>query len=154
MLAKKTVKNKITLPKSLVERLPKTDYFEVSLRGDEILLKPVLIESRGTKLDRIRKKIKALGLTEKDVDAAIRWARTRECALCWMPTPSYPLFYSPSPYTSQLAARMKVRRTLRSLGEGGWKGFGEFRKDTSELCSEELHSPASPPTSFRCGKRA
>ena len=23
---------------------------------------------------------------------------------------------------------MKVRRTLRSLGEGGWKGFGEFRK--------------------------
>ena len=34
---------------------------------------------------------------------------------------------------------MKARRTLRSLGEGGWKGFGEFRKDTSELCSEELH---------------
>ena len=21
-----------------------------------------------------------------------------------------------------------MRRTLRSLGEGGWKGFGEFRK--------------------------
>ena len=36
--------------------------------------------------------------------------------------------YSPSPNTSQLAARMKVRRTLHSLGEGGWKGFGEFRK--------------------------
>ena len=34
---------------------------------------------------------------------------------------------------------MKARRTLHSLGEGGWKGFGEFRKDTSELCSEELH---------------
>ena len=32
-----------------------------------------------------------------------------------------------------------MRRTLRSLGEGGWKGFGEFCKDTSELCSEELH---------------
>ena len=47
--------------------------------------------------------------------------------------------YSPSPNTSQLAARMKARRTLRSLGEGGWNGFGEFRKDTSELCSEELH---------------
>jgi hypothetical protein len=40
---------------------------------------------------------------------------------------------------SQLGARMKARRTLRSLGEGGWKSFGEFRKDTSELCSEELH---------------
>ena len=33
-----------------------------------------------------------------------------------------------------------MRRTLRSLGEGGLKGFEEFRKDTSELCSEELHS--------------
>jgi hypothetical protein len=27
--------------------------------------------------------------------------------------------YSPSPNTSQLAAEMKERRTLRSLGEGG-----------------------------------
>ena len=53
--------------------------------------------------------------------------------------PRLPNFYSPSPNTSQLAARMKARRTLRSLGEGGWKGFGEFREDTSELCSEELH---------------
>lgn len=77
VLAKKTVKNQITLPKSIVERLPKTDYFEVSLRGDEILLRPVVIETKGIKLDRIRKKIKALGLTEKDVDAAIRWARAR-----------------------------------------------------------------------------
>jgi len=47
--------------------------------------------------------------------------------------------HSPSPNTSQLAARVTARRTLRSLGEGGWKGFGEFRKDASELCSEELH---------------
>ena len=77
MLAKKTVKNQITLPKSIVERLPKTDYFEVSLRGEEILLRPVVIETKGAKLDLIRKKIKELGLTEKDVDAAIRWARTR-----------------------------------------------------------------------------
>lgn len=77
MLVKRTVKNQITLPKSIVDRLPKTAYFEVSIRGDEILLRPVIIESKGTKLDRIRKKIKALGLTEKDVAAAIRWARTR-----------------------------------------------------------------------------
>ena len=56
MLAKKTVKNQITLPKSIVDRLPKTDYFEVSLRGEEIVLRPVVIESKGTKLDRIEKK--------------------------------------------------------------------------------------------------
>lgn len=77
MLAKKTTKNQITLPKSIVERLPKTDYFEVSLRGEDILLKPVVIETKGTKLDRVRNKMKALGLKEKDVGAAIRWARNR-----------------------------------------------------------------------------
>lgn len=77
MLAKKTVKNQITLPKSIVQKLPETDYFEVSLRGEEIVLKPVIIEAKGTKLDRVRNKMKALRLTEKDVDAAIRWARNR-----------------------------------------------------------------------------
>lgn len=77
MLAKKTVKNQITLPKAIVEKLPKTDYFEVSLRGEEIVLRPVVIEAKDTKLERVRSKMKALGLTEKDVDAAIRWARNR-----------------------------------------------------------------------------
>jgi hypothetical protein len=77
MLAKKTVKNQITLPKAIVEKLPNTDYFEVSLQGEEIVLKPVVIEAKGTKLERVRSKMKALGLTEKDVDAAIRWARNR-----------------------------------------------------------------------------
>lgn len=77
MLAKKTVKNQITLPKAIVEKLPNTDYFEVSLQGEEIVLKPVMIEAKGTKLERVRSKMKALGLTEKDVDAAIRWARNR-----------------------------------------------------------------------------
>ncbi len=47
MLAKKTVKNQITLPKAIVDRLPKTDYFEVSLRSEEILLRPVVIVRRG-----------------------------------------------------------------------------------------------------------
>jgi hypothetical protein len=37
MLAKKTVKNQITLPKAIVEKLPNTDYFEVSLQGEEIV---------------------------------------------------------------------------------------------------------------------
>jgi len=77
MLAKKTVKNQITLPKAIVEKIPDTDYFEVSLRGEEIVLKPVRIEETGTRLKRVREKIKALGLTEKDIDEAIRWARSR-----------------------------------------------------------------------------
>jgi len=77
MLAKKTSKNQITLPKVIVEKLPNTDYFEVSLQGEEIVLRPVVIEAKGTKLERVRSKMKALGLTEKDVEAAIRWARNR-----------------------------------------------------------------------------
>ena len=77
MLAKKTVKNQITLPKAIIDQLPETEYFEVSIRGEEIVLRPVTVEVKGTRLDKVRAKIKALGLTEKDVDAAIRWARTR-----------------------------------------------------------------------------
>jgi hypothetical protein len=68
----KTVKNQITLLKTIVEKLPKTDYFEVSLRGEEIVLRPVVIEGQNTKLERVRSKMKALGLAEKDVGAAIR----------------------------------------------------------------------------------
>jgi hypothetical protein len=77
MLAKKTVKNQITLSKAIVEKLPKTDYFEVRLQGEQIVLAPVVIEAKDAKLARVRSKMKALGLTEKDVDAAIRWARNR-----------------------------------------------------------------------------
>lgn len=77
MLAKKTVKNQITLPKAIVEKIPDTDYFEVSLRGEEIVLKPVRIGEAGSNLRRVREKIKALGLTEKDIAEAIRWARGR-----------------------------------------------------------------------------
>jgi hypothetical protein len=77
MLAKKTVKNQITLPKAIVDKIAATDYFEVSLRGEEIVLKPVYMQTRGARLQKIRAKIKALGVTEKDVDAAIRWARNR-----------------------------------------------------------------------------
>ncbi len=77
MLAKKTVKNQITLPKSILDKIPDTDYFEVSLRGEEIVLTPVRIVSSAASLVRVRAKIKALGLTEKDIGDAIRWARGR-----------------------------------------------------------------------------
>jgi hypothetical protein len=34
-------------------------------------------EEADTKLKRVREKIKTLGLTENDIDEAIRWARSR-----------------------------------------------------------------------------
>jgi hypothetical protein len=77
MLAKKTVKNQITLPKAVVDELPDTEYFEVRLERGEIHLKPVVLEGSSSRLRRVRRKIRDLGLTEKDIEAAIGWARNR-----------------------------------------------------------------------------
>jgi hypothetical protein len=77
MLAKKTSKNQITLPKSIVRQLPDAEYFDVSLRSGEVVLKPVIISAPLQRLKEVREKIRQLGLTESDVDRAIRWARGR-----------------------------------------------------------------------------
>ncbi len=79
MLAKKTSKNQLTLPKEVVEKFPGTDYFDVRVEGRVIELRPVRIEPEdgGIGLARIREKIKRLGVTGDDVANAIRWARRR-----------------------------------------------------------------------------
>ena len=77
MLAKKTSKNQITLPKEAVQKFPGIDYFEVSVEGNTIELKPVKISSAETGLKKIKKKIAALNLTEEDVKDAIQWARKK-----------------------------------------------------------------------------
>ncbi len=77
MLAKKTSKNQITLPKAIVQQLPDVEYFEVSLRDGAVVLKPVMVTAPDERLKAARAKIKALGLTERDVEDAIRWARSR-----------------------------------------------------------------------------
>lgn len=77
MLAKKTSKNQITLPKKVLQNLPETDYFDVTIRESEIVLKPVKITPAGSTLKAVRQKVKALGLSEKDVKAAVAWARRR-----------------------------------------------------------------------------
>ena len=78
MLAKLTSKNQITLPKAIVQKLGTVEYFEVSLKDRKVILKPVVVTSPGDRLEKTRAKIKALGLTEKSVQAAIRWARSRK----------------------------------------------------------------------------
>ena len=77
MLAKKTAKNQITLPKAIVRQLPDAEDFDVSLRDGEVVLRPVVISTPGEKLKAVREKIRGLGLAEKDVAGAIRWARSR-----------------------------------------------------------------------------
>jgi hypothetical protein len=75
MLAKKTSKNQITIPKRIVDQLPEVTYFDVELKGGVILLKPLRLYS--TDLEQIRSKVKKLGISESSVAEAVKWARTR-----------------------------------------------------------------------------
>jgi hypothetical protein len=78
MLAKKTSKNQIILPKEIVKAFPEAEYFDVSIKDNAIRLMPVKITPVRSSLDSVREKIKKLGLTEKDVGEAIQWARSRK----------------------------------------------------------------------------
>jgi hypothetical protein len=78
MLAKKTSKNQVTLPKAIVEEIPSTEYFDVSVSEGAVILRPVTVTVPGERLTAVRKKIAALGMSEKDVEAAIRWARSKK----------------------------------------------------------------------------
>jgi bifunctional DNA-binding transcriptional regulator/antitoxin component of YhaV-PrlF toxin-antitoxin module len=73
MLAKMTSKNQITLPKAVVERFPGVDYFEVVPEEGRIVLKPL----QRSRVDDVRAKLRALGITEDDVHEAVAWARRR-----------------------------------------------------------------------------
>ena len=75
MLAKLTSKNQITIPKSIINQIPATEYFEVELKDDTVILKPVIV--LGTDLEKIRAKIKNLGLKRESVKEAIEWARSK-----------------------------------------------------------------------------
>jgi hypothetical protein len=71
MLAKLTSKNQLTLPKALMNLFPRTRYFEVSQEGGRIILTPLSLQ-RG---DAVRAKLAELGIGEKDVRDAVKWAR-------------------------------------------------------------------------------
>jgi hypothetical protein len=75
MLAKRTSKNQITLPKALLKQLPEAHSFDVTLRKGSLVLRPVTIYTPGERLKAVRAKIRTLGMREKDMEAAIAWAR-------------------------------------------------------------------------------
>jgi bifunctional DNA-binding transcriptional regulator/antitoxin component of YhaV-PrlF toxin-antitoxin module len=72
MLAKKTSKNQLTLPKKVVERFPDVVYFDVRIDQGRIVLVPV----RTDRLEEVQQRMEELGLTEQDVQDAVAWART------------------------------------------------------------------------------
>ena len=75
MLAKMTSKNQITIPKKIIEQLPEVEYFEVELKDGVVMLRPLKVYD--TSLERIRTKVKKLGLQENTVKEAIKWARSK-----------------------------------------------------------------------------
>ncbi len=75
MLAKRTYKNQITLPKEVLKDFPGVEYFDVCSRDGKILLNPVSVVPSGERLAAVREKIRSLGLTEQDLQDAVRWSR-------------------------------------------------------------------------------
>jgi len=71
MLAKKSSKNQITLPKAIAASFEDVDYFDVTVGNGRIVLEPV----RTTKGGEVRAKLETLGIRETDIDAAIAYAR-------------------------------------------------------------------------------
>jgi hypothetical protein len=74
MLAKKTSKNQITLPKAVVTRFGGVEYFDVSTDGEAIVLRPL----RRSRAEEVRDRLAKLGIDERDVSSAVRWARKRK----------------------------------------------------------------------------
>ena len=72
-MAKKTSKNQITLPRSIVDRFPGVSYFDVREEQGQIVLRPV----HPDRSLEVRSKLAALGITDGDVGAAVRWARRK-----------------------------------------------------------------------------
>ncbi|MBI4378968.1 MAG: AbrB/MazE/SpoVT family DNA-binding domain-containing protein [Nitrospinae bacterium] len=78
MLAKKTSKNQLTLPKEVVKSFPDAEYFDVSVKERKIILMPVKITPADAALEGIRDKLEKLGVTEGVVDDAVKWARKKK----------------------------------------------------------------------------
>jgi len=70
MLAKRTSKNQITLPKPVIAHFPNVEYFDVREENGKIILMPL----QPSRANEVRSKLEALGIVETDVDEAIKWS--------------------------------------------------------------------------------
>jgi len=76
MLTKRTSKNQITIPKAIAEKFKDVEYFRVTEEGGRIILTPVAVTEANV-LERVREKMKKLGISEEEVKEAVKWARGR-----------------------------------------------------------------------------
>jgi hypothetical protein len=75
MLIKITSKNQITLPKKVLAQISDTEYFDVDVKDGKISLAPLTLYD--TELEKVRTRMKKLGLKSTSVAEAIKWARSR-----------------------------------------------------------------------------
>jgi hypothetical protein len=68
-------KNQLTLPKTVVNRFPGTQYFEINMRENEVVLRPARMRIQGETLKNVREKIRRLGLKEDIISEAIKKTR-------------------------------------------------------------------------------
>jgi len=73
MLAKLTSKNQLTLPKKIIQKVGRSEYFEISVDNGKIILAPL----QTGRADAVRDKLTALGISEDDVADAVAWARRK-----------------------------------------------------------------------------
>ena len=78
MLAKKTAKNQLTLPKEIADRFPGVNLFDASVKDNQIVLVPVKITPITSSLENIREKMAKLGIAQEDVADAVKWARKKK----------------------------------------------------------------------------
>ena len=71
MLAKRTSKNQLTLPKAIVQAVGEAEYYDVSTDNGRIVLTPVRLQQA----DAVRAKLSALGIDEDDIKDALAWSR-------------------------------------------------------------------------------
>ena len=78
MLAKKTSKNQLTLPKEIADKFPGVDLFDAKVNNNQIVLVPVKVIPITSSLESIRDKMEKLGITEDDMAGAVKWARKKK----------------------------------------------------------------------------
>ncbi|MDM7954448.1 MAG: AbrB/MazE/SpoVT family DNA-binding domain-containing protein [Cyanobium sp. CZS 25K] len=71
VLAKRTSKNQLTLPKAVVEAVGVADYYDVATENGRIVLTPVHPAAAAN----VRARLTELGITEEDVADAVAWSR-------------------------------------------------------------------------------
>lgn len=73
MLAKKTVKNQITLPKKIADLFPDAEYFDIRTEDGYIILEPL----KADRSNQVREKLVKLRISENDIADAVAWAREK-----------------------------------------------------------------------------